>query len=187
MDAASYGLPPSFNRHIHSPRLKQQRLQQQNHLAAPSPSYPVSAHHNAAPFGQNPPHFDQQQSGYFPPQQQGYAQHGYPLQGYPQQGYPQPPQQPGMYYQQQQQQQPNLPPQGYFANNNSGGRRGADNGFFAALAASLACCLQQILGESESTNQRQVVPSAERMDAIESMALMLQPMALGDRRDLILT
>lgn len=119
MDAASWGLPPSFQRHIHSPRLKAERERARN--AALAPVYPPPIHQGAGP--NNGPY--QQPQPYY--RQQG----GHPPQGYPQQGFP--PRQ-GMYYQQQQ----NGPAQGYYANN--GGRNGAEGGLFAALAASLACC-----------------------------------------------
>lgn len=121
MDAASqaisYGLPPSFGRHVHSPRLKAERERN----AARPPAYPPAIHQHARPYNgqyQQPQPYHQQPGGYAP-------------QGHPQQGFP--PQQ-GMYYQQQ----PNGPPQGYYANN--GGRSGAEGGLCAALAASLACC-----------------------------------------------
>jgi len=114
------GLPPSFARHIHSPR----KSQQQN-SAAP-PTLPPLVHQNPGPYG-----------GQNPRPQFFYQQGGLPPQGYPQQGLP--PQQ-GMYYQQQ----PNGPPQGYYTNNNGynrgGGKGGAEAGLCAALAASLACC-----------------------------------------------
>ncbi|CAF9917634.1 hypothetical protein IMSHALPRED_003706, partial [Imshaugia aleurites] len=110
MDAASWGLPPSFQRHIHSPRLKAERERERN--AALAPVYPPPIHRDAGPY--NGPYQQQQQQPYY--QQQG----GHPTQGYPQQGVP--PQQ-GMYYQQQQ----NGRPQGYYANN-TGGRNGAEGG-----------------------------------------------------------
>ena len=114
------GLPPSFARHIHSPRRKQQ---QQN--SARLPTYPHPVHQSPSPYG-----------GQNPQPQPQYQQGGFPPQGYPQQGLP--PQQ-GMLYQQQ----PNGLPQGHYANNNGynpGGMGAAEKGLCAALAASLACC-----------------------------------------------
>ncbi|KAF6233048.1 hypothetical protein HO173_008804 [Letharia columbiana] len=125
MDAASWGLPPSFQRHIHSPRLKAERERERN--AALPPTSPPPIHQHAGPYNgqyQQPQPYYQQHGGHPPP--------GYPPPGYPQQSFP--PQQ-GMNYQQQQ----NGPPQNYYTNN--GGRNGAaEGGLFAALAASLACC-----------------------------------------------